>query len=305
VNFHPAEHSGALYCAGCNARFVHALSPGVCPQCGAHVTVVPNDAFAETLLLKHLSGGTVAPEELAAAEEPDELLGGSLHVYRCESLLGCGAMGRVYLAHHEMLHRKCALKILSPRAMACDVDYVRRFSLEGRAAAALVHPNVVTTHAIGEERGYHFLEMEFVAGRTLQQLLHDEGRLTPVRATTLTARIADGLAAAHRAGIVHRDLKPDNVMLSVRGREADVVRVLDFGIAKLRDERGDVTAMPMTQAGDLLGTPQYMAPEQIRGEPVDGRTDVYALGAMLYEMVTGEPPFTGDTPVAVARHACG
>src|SRR5580692_7789153 len=146
--------------------------------------------------------------------------GDALFTRRCHGTGGhgtrCGAMGRVYLAHHEDLDRKCALKVLSPRVCQTEIDYVRRFVHEGRAAAALVHPNIVTTHAIGESCGYRFLEMEFVPGRSLQDLVEYERRLLPTRAMALAVRIAEGLSAAHQEGIVHRDLKPDNVLISVQ-----------------------------------------------------------------------------------------
>src|SRR6185503_14253679 len=147
--------------------------------------------------------------------------------------------------------------------------------------------------------GALFIAMEFLEGRSLRELMMKEGPLAPPRALAITDQVCASLSDAHGRGIIHRDLKPDNVRLVQIGKRSDVVRVLDFGIAKLRDEQGDITAMPMTRAGDLLGTPQYMAPEQIRGEKVDARTDVYALGAMLYEMVTGRLPFEGPSLMAI------
>jgi serine/threonine protein kinase len=140
--------------------------------------------------------------------------------------------------------------------------------------------------------------MEYLEGDSLRAVVTREGPLPPARALAIARQIAASLADAHAHGIVHRDLKPDNVMLTERGRERDVVRVLDFGIAKLRDDNR-ATVNAMTRAGDLVGTPQYMAPEQIRGDAVDGRTDIYALGAILYEMVTGRLPFEGPTVMAV------
>src|SRR5262249_20657788 len=142
--------------------------------------------------------------------------------------LGRGGMGAVYLAWHRDLHRRCALKILLPERVAEDRDYISRFQDEGRATAALIHPNIVTIHAIGETRDLHYLEMEFVAGPTLQQLVRAEGKLNPIRGTALIAKIADGLSTAHRAGIIHRDLKPDNVLLTHQG----VPKLADFGLAK-------------------------------------------------------------------------
>ncbi len=226
----PARAVQTFYCTGCNERFLVLLVPKVCPRCGGEVDRRAESEPADTLLYKNLSGiqAPVATGVDLSDDEFDALIGRRLHVYQCETLLGRGGMGRVYLAYHCDLHRKCALKILSPRSAADDVDYTKRFMLEGRSAAALVHPNIVTTHAIGKSEGYHFLEMEFVAGRSLQQLIQDEGRLTPVRATALAARIAEGLSAAHTERIIHRDLKPDNVLLTHHG----IPKIADFGLAK-------------------------------------------------------------------------
>ena len=242
---------------------------------------------------------------LHSDEELDRYVGKMLHVYHCESLLGRGGMGRVYLAHHAKLQRKCALKILSPRVVANDVDYASRFLQEGRAAAALIHPNIVTTHAIGEVKGLHFLEMEFVAGRSLQKLLQDEHQLTAVRATTLAAWIAEGLAAAHHRGIVHRDLKPDNVLLTQRG----LPKIADFGLAKR------IVAEDGSRGERFAGTPHFMAPELFNKRPSTPSSDVYALGVCYYLMLTGKLPFFSGSlsklrdaattePVPSAREFC-
>ena len=229
--------------------------------------------------------GFNAPASEADDHEDRMLIGTELDVYRVESLLGKGGMGRVYLARHRDLHRPCALKILSPRLAAEDEDYVSRFLNEGRAAAALVHPNIITIHAIGQEQLHYFLEMEFIPGRSLRQVVADEGRLSPSRAVALAARIADGLAAAHRANIVHQDLKPDNVLMTLQG----IPKIADFGLAK-RLRRGE-SALP----DDLCGTPQFMAPELFQGSPAAPASDVYALGVTLFQMLTGRFPFAAET----------
>jgi serine/threonine-protein kinase len=218
--------------------------------------------------------------------EHDPLIGTDIDVYRVDAPLGRGGMGLVYLAHHRDLHRPCALKVLQPELALEDRDYVDRFLNEGRAAAALVHPNVITIHAVGEERGLYFLEMEFVPGRSLRKLIQDEQRLSPLRATALAARIADGLAEAHRVNIIHRDLKPDNVLLTLQG----VPKLADFGLAK----RLHPTAAGAVPEG-LCGTPHFMAPELFQGAPAGPATDVYALGVTYYLMLTGRPPFPGET----------
>jgi len=178
------------------------------------------------------------------------------------------------------LLRRCALKILRPNLTRRDSDYIGRFVAEGRAAAALVHPNVVTTHAVGNADGFHFLEMEFVAGRSLQHHVANGPPPSVSEATELILEITRGLAAAHRAGIVHRDLKPDNVMLTERG----VPKISDFGLAKLIRDQDEAR---------LCGTPHYMAPELFLGQGAHTGSDVYALGVCYYQVLCGRLPFTG------------
>ncbi|MBT4868074.1 MAG: serine/threonine protein kinase [Planctomycetaceae bacterium] len=281
------DPTATIYCAGCNERFRVLFVPAACPRCGAEVASDGNMMLAETLLYKVAEGTDAFPtlETPTTNDVGDDLVGRDLHVYRCVSQIGRGGMGRVYLAEHTVLERKCALKILSPRAAARDVDYTSRFMYEAKAAAALVHPNIVTTHAIGEADGFHFLEMEFVAGRSLQQLIQDEGRLTPVRATALSARIAEGLAAAHRARIVHRDLKPDNVLMTHHG----IPKIADFGLAKRIHADDD------DDGQYLVGTPNFMAPELFRGEQATPASDVYALGVTYFLLLTGQFPYAGGT----------
>jgi serine/threonine-protein kinase len=291
-DFDQAREVPSIYCPTCNERFHIATTGAGCPRCGARIDASPGD-LAETLYFKNAPPTPQAVSiPVEAAQPPDPLIGDRLHVYRCEALLGWGAMGRVYLAHHQDLDRKCALKVLSPRICQIDVDYVERFQREGRTAAGLVHPNVVTTHAIGESRGYRFLEMEFVPGRSLQHLIEEQRRIEPERAMALAVRIADGLAYAHRRGIVHRDLKPDNVLISVLG----IPKIADFGLAKR------VLPCDTEDADCLVGTPHYMAPELFDGEPSSQASDVYALGVCLYVMLTGTVPHPcGSLGELVAR----
>ncbi len=219
--------------------------------------------------------------------------------YRIISKLGEGGMGAVYRAEQISLKRQIALKVLKPE-LSASKGLVRRFNAEAELAAKLNHPNTVTLYDFGQDDdGFLFIAMEFIAGRSLREVLVEEGPQPTDRIAAIGMQICSSLADAHATGIVHRDLKPDNVMLSERGKKTDVVTVLDFGIAKLRDEEGNITQQPMTRAGDMLGTPQYMAPEQIRGDRVDARTDVYALGIILYEMVTARLPFHAKTIMAL------
>lgn len=224
----------------------------------------------------------------------DALVGRKLHIYQCVSLVGAGAMGRVYLALHDDLQRHCALKVLSPRRGICDAEYVARFLHEGQAAASLIHPNIVTLHAVGQKAGTHFLEMEYIPGRSLQQLIREEGPLPADRALRLTTMVADGLAAAHRAGIVHRDVKPDNVMVTRSG----IAKIGDFGLAKrvLTSGSGSLDNV-------ICGTPNYMAPELFQGHDASPASDVYALGLCLFQMLIGKLPWQDSSLTQLAR--CG
>jgi hypothetical protein len=218
--------------------------------------------------------------------------------YRVLAKLGQGGMGTVFRAEQLSLKRQVAVKLLRPDVSLGPV-LLRRFNTEAEAVAKLSHPNTVNIYDFGQDRdGTLFIAMELLDGPSLRQVIHRDAPLPVRRALAIAAQIAASLADAHARAIVHRDLKPDNVMLQDRGRERDVVRVVDFGIAQLRDD-ARATRDPMTQDGDLLGTPQYMAPEQIRGEAIDGRTDVYALGCVLYEMVTAQPPHHATTVLAM------
>ena len=262
-----------------------------CPTCGAVPTA--DAAFCGSC------GGKLG------APSTDPLIGQTIAAGRYKVLrrLGEGGMGTVYEVEQVSLRRRAALKVLKP-ALFDQPGVLRRFQSEAELAARLSHPNTVTLFDFGTmEDGGRFMTMELVTGRTLRAEL-ERGAVPLGRALGIVRQIASSLADAHAAGIVHRDLKPDNVMLSERAGQTDFVRVLDFGIAKLRDERaGGITAMPQTQAGSLVGTPQYMSPEQITGSPVDPRTDVYALGCLMYQLVTGRLPFTGTTlPAILAQH---
>jgi eukaryotic-like serine/threonine-protein kinase len=221
--------------------------------------------------------------------------------YQMRALLGKGGMGEVWLAEDTQLGRQIAVKLL-PAEFTTNPERVRRFAQEARTASALNHPNIITIHEIGQtpaEAGdTHYIVTEYIEGETLRQHLTNlpESRLQPAAAVEIAAQIAAALAAAHQAGIVHRDIKPENVML----RHDGIVKVLDFGLAKLTEPAAvDPLAATVvggsTDSGLVLGTPRYMSPEQARGERVDARTDIFSLGVLLYEMVTGRPPFAGAT----------
>lgn len=226
------------------------------------------------------------------------MIGRTLGHYKVLEPLGAGGMGEVYRAHDGRLDREVAIKVL-PAAVADDVDRLARFEREAKALARLSHPNILTIHDFGHEDGTSFAVMELLEGETLRAQIR-RGALPWRRAVELGAAIADGLAVAHAHNITHRDLKPENLFLTSDGR----VKILDFGLAKVREEVvADVETLtsgaPVTVAGTILGTIGYMAPEQVRGEPTDARSDVFAFGCVLYELVAGERAFTGKTEVDV------
>ena len=213
--------------------------------------------------------------------------------YRLVRLIDRGGMAEVWEGKDEILDRPVAIKVLHPR-LAGDDEFQERFRLEAVAAARLAHPNVVATFDTGIDGATAYIVMELVSGRTLREVLRNEGPLPVAKAVAIAAAVADALHYAHRAGLVHRDVKPGTILIGHDGR----VKVADFGIAKA------ATDADLTQSGALLGTAKYLAPEQVAGQPQDQRSDVYGLGVVLYEMLRGQPPFTGDTDMAVAyQHA--
>jgi eukaryotic-like serine/threonine-protein kinase len=240
------------------------------------------------------------PDDVAAAmlagEQRQSMVGRTISHYQLVSLLGAGGMGEVYLAEDTRLRRRVALKLL-PARFTADRDRLRRFDQEARAASALNHPNIITIHEIGEIEKAHYLVTEFIDGETLRQRLM-QGRLEISFALDVILQVASALAAAHEARIVHRDIKPENIMLRGDG----LVKVLDFGLAKLTEAanpgatvEASTAVMLSTEAGVVMGTAGYMSPEQARGQKVDARSDIFSLGVVLYEMITGNAPFEGAT----------
>ncbi|MGH9880642.1 MAG: bifunctional serine/threonine protein kinase/MFS transporter [Pyrinomonadaceae bacterium] len=224
--------------------------------------------------------------------------------YELLERLGEGGMGAVYRAHRRHIGDEVAIKILLEKFVT-GKEGAERFRREARAAAVLRHPNIVTIHDFSDGSqldGPAYIVMELVEGSSLRALLKHEGKISPQRAIALMQGVCAGVGAAHRRSIIHRDLKPDNIIIAPPDRpgENEVVKVIDFGIAKLREADSSST---LTQTGTLMGTPFYMSPEQCLGEPLDARSDIYSLGAILYEMLGGVPPFTGTTPTAIiAKH---
>jgi eukaryotic-like serine/threonine-protein kinase len=239
-----------------------------------------------------------APDPGTVVEVAPSLLGQVVAGrYRVEALLGEGGMGAVYRAEHVQLEKPVALKVLHPE-MTSRPEVVRRFEREALASARIQHPHVVNATDFGKlEDGAFFLVLEYVSGKSLRRAIQERGALPPAQALGLAIQIADALAAAHQAGVVHRDLKPENVML-LDAHEGSVgfVKVLDFGIAKLSSTK---TGEAITRHGAIFGTPEYMAPEQARGDKVDERADLYALGIILYELLAGRVPFSAPEIVTV------
>lgn len=224
------------------------------------------------------------------------LIGRQLGDYRILSRLGRGGMAQVYLAEQFSLARLVAFKVLKPE-LATDPTYISRFRNEARAAAALVHANIVQIFEVGELEGWYFIAQEYVAGLNLSQYMRRNGPVSSLMAVNVMTQIAAALKKARALGVVHRDIKPENIMLSTDGE----VKVADFGLARLsmNKQRTD-----LTQIGVTMGTPLYMSPEQIEGGDVDHRADLYSFGVTCYHMLTGRPPFRGDNPISVAiQHA--
>ena len=248
-----------------------------CPNCGANVAEVRAQA-EETLIGKTIAGN-----------------------FLIQKNIGSGAMGSIYLAEQISLGKTVAIKLLH-RHLLSDPTLSRRFHREARAASRLNHRNTISIIDFGQaENGALFIAMEYVAGRDLAEVLFKEFPLDYERIVYILKQVCAALDEAHAQGIIHRDLKPENIMLEDRRTEKDVVKVLDFGIAKIQDPSGseDSKQSWQTVAGVVCGTPEYMSPEQARGEKLDARSDIYSLGIILYQLLTNSPPYGGDSPIAV------
>jgi serine/threonine-protein kinase len=208
--------------------------------------------------------------------------------YQVLKELGRGGMGIVFQAHDKELKEQVAIKILSP-LLSNDAEALERLKREVSAARRITHPNVIRTYDISEVGGLHYVSMEFFAGASLKEQIKQNGALSPMQAYSIASQICDGLQAAHAQGVIHRDLKSQNVILNPAGQ----IKIIDFGLAAIAETQG------LTATGLIMGSPEYMAPEQVAGKRVDERADIYALGVVLYEIFTGRVPFTGESAISI------
>jgi len=252
-----------------------------CPVCGKE--------YPDNVKFCPVDGSTLRAKS-PTADLVGQVIADRYHIIK---KLGEGGMGAVYLGEHVKMGRKSAIKVMNP-GMAADPDAISRFNREASNASRISHPNVCQIYDFGETpEGVIYLAMEFIEGSALTDLIEKEGALPPLRAARILKQAADALASAHDLGIVHRDLKPDNIMIVQAKDGSDVVKVVDFGIAKA--VAGDEAGQKVTKTGLVVGTPEYMSPEQLSGDKLDGRSDIYSLALVFYRMLTGVLPFQADS----------
>ncbi|HKP11163.1 MAG TPA: serine/threonine-protein kinase [Blastocatellia bacterium] len=285
-----------MFCVFCGSNIADGLA--ACPQCKAPLPArklsKPNPPSPPQAESRVRAAPPVQPQA-ATAQPPEDLTGRVLAGrYRITGKLGAGAMGAVYKAEDMTTRRPAAIKLLSPDRRQ-DAEYVARFQREASMAARIAHPNAVRTFDAGTtEDGFSYIAMEYVEGQPLSQAIKAGGPLPLERVVAITWQAAAALHSGHELNVVHRDFKPDNVLLCRQPDGADYVKVLDFGLAK--PTAVDPQFQELTQMGYVVGTPQYISPEQVKNEPTSARSDLYSLAIVVYEMLAGGLPFTGKTP---------
>lgn len=267
----------------------------LCPKCNAQ--------YSSDQAICPIDATTLVDSSGKAAQAPDPMIGRMIaDKYRVEKLLGRGGMGAVYEGQHLLLDRRVAIKVLQQN-MANDEQAASRFIREAKASARIEHPNAVTIYDFGVlQEGSAYLVMEFIKGRSLRQVLIDRVPVRPDQIIDWMIQVCNVVEVAHTQGIIHRDLKPENVMLKESADGSLMVKVVDFGLAKITSDSGEKASVNLTKPGEVLGTPHYMAPEYYEGEIIDKRADVYAIGIMIYEMFCGDTPFTGTVQSIIGGH---
>jgi len=268
--------STAINCKECGKALIEGLSP---------------EELTTSLFWDSVEGGFTSDKKMRENLEPEEKIKYDLsEKYEIVKEVGRGGMAIIYKAIQKNLEREVALKVL-PQHFTHDEEYLSRFHRESQEVAKLSHPNIITIYDEGEKNGTHFLAMEFLYGKDLQEKIKENGKLSPEFVVSTSVKIADALDYLHSKGLVHRDIKSSNIFITDEGRPV----LMDFGIARTTGQT------KLTQAGTIMGTPEYMSPEQAEGKELDGRSDLYGLGAVMYEALTGEVPFKADNPLTVIR----
>lgn len=285
-------NSSERFCPDCKC-WVVTLASGSCPACGR---LVSKSHSAPTLDLSDVSSNLSVDNELAVDYPTSEgfpacLLGKNVGQYEIQSLLGKGGMAWVFLGRHNTLHRPCAIKVLCPELFGRNASSLDSFMEEARAAASLIHPHIVAIHNVGDLESHYFIEMEYVPGCSLEQLIFDRSSLSLHDATKFLCQACSALAAAHRQGLAHRDFKPANILI----RSDGIAKLADFGLAK------ELTNDQVTENVGLAGTPKFMAPELFRGAHASAQSDIYAVGVSYYLTLTGRYPFIDKTITGIAQ----
>jgi tRNA A-37 threonylcarbamoyl transferase component Bud32 len=273
-------------------------SAGILPA-----SVLNQDITVQSDELRRQTGVLAAAEEfhfntndLVPILSPDSLVDNR---YKIVDLLGMGGMGSVYKAEHTVLSKTCAIKLVHPQRF--DQDSLQRFKLEAKATSMLKHPNIVGIHDYGINEGFlPYIVMEYLEGKSLESIIQSEGPLSRERFFKVFEQVCDGLGHAHQQGIIHRDLKPANIFICTENGEGDRVKIVDFGIAKLIPQDGSPETTKITLTGEVVGSPLYMSPEQCSGGTLDTRSDIYSLGLVMHEVLTGDCVFDGS-PTQVMR----